>query len=114
MTDAPDRLVDEARLAELADDLGGEDLALVLAMFLQEAERETARLAGGLPEAEHLKAGHFLRSGALNLGLIALSDAARHAEVVPTPERAVAVARIAAAVAQTRAALGPRARSAAA
>ena len=92
MTEMP--LLDEDRLAELAGDLGVADLRLVLAMFLDEAAVETARLATGLEETEHMKAGHFLRSGALNLGLMAISDAARTAEVVPAPERPVAVARI--------------------
>ena len=107
MTDVP--LLDDDRLAELSDDLGSDDLALVLAMFLQEAEAEAERLAVGLAEADHMKAGHFLRSGALNLGLIGLSHAARRAEIVPVDERPGAVAQIAGLVAATRHALGPRA-----
>ena len=110
MTDAS--LLDEDRLLELDRDLGEGDLALVLAMFLDEAAAEVAKLEAGLPDPQRRKAGHFLRSGALNLGLTGLSDAARAVE--GADDRPAAVAAVRAAVEATRDALGPRAEARAA
>lgn len=104
-----DATLDEDRLAELAEDLGADDLTLVLAMFLEEAEAEASKLARGQPDAERRKSGHFLRSGALNLGLAGLSEAAEAVHMTDGVGRAAAVAAVRAAIDATRDALGPRA-----
>lgn len=102
-------ILDEDRLAELADDLGADDLALVLAMFLKEAAAEAAKLDHAQPGPERRKSGHFLRSGALNLGLAGLSRAAQAVHFAGEDDRADVVAAVRAMIDATRDALGPRA-----
>ncbi|UWQ22142.1 histidine kinase [Jannaschia sp. W003] len=102
---AEDPLLDLDRLAELAEEVGEEDLSAVLLMFLDEASAEVARLASGLGDAEHAKATHFLRSGALNIGLGALARAAAEAAEAAPAGRAASGAAIAALVARSRAAV---------
>jgi hypothetical protein len=58
-------MIDMTRIAELSDEIGDEDLALILATYLDEA-------AESLSEFNTENRGdrlHFIRSGALNLGL---------------------------------------------
>lgn len=76
-------MVDIRRIEELRVEIGEEDMIAVLGVFLAEAEQVIARIARPLPEAEHAMAVHFLRSGALNLGLQSFADQA--AEVATTP-----------------------------
>ena len=66
-------MIDWSRLAELRSEIGDEDLADVVALFLEEADEVVARIAGGLPDAEMEGQLHFLKGSALNLGLKDLS-----------------------------------------
>ena len=61
------------RLNELRSEIGDEDLADVVAMFLDEADEVVAGIAGGLSDPEMEAQLHFLKGSALNLGLSDLS-----------------------------------------
>lgn len=80
-------MVDAERITELIQEIGEEDLILVFGMFAAEAERTIDSLGTGLPAPDCAKAIHFLRSGALNIGLTSL---ARQADefTAATPEQA--------------------------
>ncbi|GIT92644.1 hypothetical protein JANAI62_31190 [Jannaschia pagri] len=81
-------MVDKNRISELRQEIGEEDMAVVFGIFQQEAEETIARIASGLCDQEHAKATHFLRSGALNIGLISLAKQADLAAAVPGNDRA--------------------------
>ena len=61
------------RLNELRAEIGDEDLADVVTMFLEEADEVVARISCGLPDADMEAQLHFLKGRALNLGLADLS-----------------------------------------
>ena len=84
MTDAP---FDEDRLDELLSEIGAEDLGAVLDLFLAEACEAASGLHDALTADEYAKAMHFLRSGAVNLGLLGLAAEARRLARLPDPER---------------------------
>ncbi|MEM7644289.1 MAG: hypothetical protein AAF366_17445 [Pseudomonadota bacterium] len=69
-------MIDETRMTELRDEIGAEDLAMILDVYLEEAAEMLASLATPLSPEDRGKALHFLRSGALNLGLSGLAGAA--------------------------------------
>jgi HPt (histidine-containing phosphotransfer) domain-containing protein len=81
-------MVDVARIEELTEEIGDEAVSAVLMLFLEEARATIDRIATSLSEAEHAAAIHFLRSGALNLGLVSLAGAAAAAAFAPPLERA--------------------------
>lgn len=62
-------LIDWARLKELRDEIGAEDLAEVAAIFLEEADEVVARLTRTRAPGELAAHLHFLKGSALNLGL---------------------------------------------
>lgn len=101
-------LLDDVRVAELIEEIGEEDLADVMLMFLDEAEREVAAIALGLEDDAHAKATHFVRSGSLNIGLKALADEATRADHVPPAERAETGRRLAGLLNRSRAAISKR------
>lgn len=69
-------MIDSERITELEAEIGAEDLGMILAMFFEEAADTFAGIEAGL-DAEGLgRAMHFLRSGALNLGLRGFATAA--------------------------------------
>ncbi|MFZ1470937.1 MAG: Hpt domain-containing protein [Paracoccaceae bacterium] len=68
------------RLAELRSEIGDEDLAEVVEMFLEEADGVVAQIRTGLAEAEMESQLHFLKGSALNLGLSALADLCQSGE----------------------------------
>lgn len=82
--------LDHDRLAELETEIGAEDLRQVLDMFLQEAVDAVSTLRDDLSAGEYAKSMHFLRSGALNLGLAALAREARRIAALPDRERRAA------------------------
>ena len=70
-------MIDAARLKELEDDFGAEDLDEIIEAFLDEAEEALGALAGMLGrEAETERAGqlHFLKGCARNIGARDLGD----------------------------------------
>lgn len=66
-------MIDWSRLDELREEIGDEDLADVVAMFLDEADGVVGRVATGLSDAELESQLHFLKGSALNLGLAELA-----------------------------------------
>lgn len=73
-------LVDIDRLTELRDEIGPEDLEVVVSAFLEEAD-EAIALLSRVGETDGLAAQlHFLRGAALNLGLAALAECCRLGE----------------------------------
>ncbi|MGB3554624.1 MAG: hypothetical protein WBA25_08295 [Jannaschia sp.] len=99
-------MIDQDRITELKDEIGDDDLALVLGMFIAEARREIARIGTGLDAVDHAKATHFLRSGALNVGLVGLARDADLAAMVQADARAGTAEILARALRQSTAALG--------
>jgi hypothetical protein len=83
-------MVDIARIEELYDEVGQEAVAAVLSVFAHEARLTIDLIETSLGDAEHAAAVHFVRSGALNLGLNSLADAADAAASAPRDERAQA------------------------
>lgn len=66
-------MIEWGRLNELRAEIGEEDLADVVTMFLEEADEVVARIFAGLPDPEMAAQLHFLKGSALNLGLSDLS-----------------------------------------
>jgi histidine phosphotransfer protein HptB len=62
-------MIDWTRLNELRSEIGDEDLADVVEMFLEEADGVVIHISGGLSSAEMESQLHFLKGSALNLGL---------------------------------------------
>ncbi len=62
-------MIDWDRLNELRDEIGAEDLADVVSVFLEEADEVMAQVVAGLPAARMEAQLHFLKGSALNLGL---------------------------------------------
>lgn len=73
-------MIEWNRLAELRAEIGEDNLADVIALFLEEADEVVARIAGDLPDAQLEAELHFLKGSALNLGLQALSTLCQEGE----------------------------------
>ena len=72
-----DDLVNWGRVGELADEIGGDEFAEVLEIFLEECDGAAARLG----DTDALEADlHFLRGAAMNLGLDRLAAACQSGE----------------------------------
>ncbi|MGB3689725.1 MAG: Hpt domain-containing protein [Jannaschia helgolandensis] len=69
-------MIDTERIAELQAEIGAEDLSCIVSVYLEEARATLAQIAAGLTEEDHARAIHFLRSGALNIGLSGVADVA--------------------------------------
>lgn len=68
-------MIDTSRMNELRAEVGDEDLLLILSAFFEEARAMTDALPlASEPERDRLL--HCLRSGALNMGLAAVAEAA--------------------------------------
>lgn len=72
-------MIDWDRVRELRDEIGAEDFAEVVLMFLQEADEVVLRMRGGdRPRggtgAAVVEDLHFLRGAALNLGFRELAE----------------------------------------
>ena len=77
------------RVAELREEIGAEDFAEVVDLFLTEVEAAIAQLFGPNGEAVATEAQlHFLKGAALNLGFRALSDICRKGEQAAAAGRA--------------------------
>ncbi|WP_299814697.1 Hpt domain-containing protein [uncultured Jannaschia sp.] len=98
-------MIDQARILELESEIGAEDLVMILAAYFEEARAMIRRIEHGLRPEEIVRALHFLRSGALNLGLVGLAEIAeRMREIGPVADGA-ALTDI---LEETRVALAPR------
>lgn len=77
-------MIDWSRIDELRAEIGDDDIADVVALFLEEADEVVAGLAGGgLGEADLAQALHALNGAALNLGLADLAALCAAAEAEP-------------------------------
>lgn len=61
-------MIDWTRVSELQDEIGADDFAEVVEIFLEEVEEEIAALQSGVAEEELQGKLHFLKGSALNLG----------------------------------------------
>ena len=66
-------MIDWARVGDLRAEIGGEDFAEVIELFLEEADEVVARLSGPSELGELGKLLHFLKGSALNLGFSELA-----------------------------------------
>lgn len=72
-------MIDWDRVSELKAEVGEEDFAEVLEMFIEEVEE--ALMGLGKPDAHLIREGlHFVKGSALNIGLSELSEMCREAE----------------------------------
>jgi histidine phosphotransfer protein HptB len=62
-------MIDWKRVEELRDEIGADDFAEVVGMFLEEADETIERLSARLPVDDVEGQLHFLKGSALNLGL---------------------------------------------
>lgn len=74
-------MVDSERLKELTEEIGAEDLGCIIDLFVQEALDALAGIEAGSDAVGMARAIHFLRSGALDLGMRGLAAAAGAVEV---------------------------------
>ena len=73
-------MIDWERVKELRGEIGADDFAEVVEMFLEEADEAVTRLAPTLT-AKAMEADlHFLKGAALNLGFVALSGLCQDGE----------------------------------
>lgn len=73
-------MIDWDRVNELRDEIGAEDLADVVTVFLEEADEVMTRVLGGLGAPQMEAQLHFLKGSALNLGLRDLADLCQNGE----------------------------------
>lgn len=73
-------MIDWDRVAELRNEIGGEDFAEVVDMFLEEADEVAETMKGGLASVAVEAALHFLKGSALNLGFRELARLCQVAE----------------------------------
>ncbi|NJM82740.1 MAG: hypothetical protein HC844_09730 [Tabrizicola sp.] len=66
-------MIDWKRVEELREEIGADDFAEVVGMFLDEAHQTIDRLRGGIPPEVVGGQLHFLKGSALNLGLTELA-----------------------------------------
>jgi HPt (histidine-containing phosphotransfer) domain-containing protein len=73
-------MIDWERVKELRREIGADDFAEVVQMFMQEADEAVSRLSPGLT-AKAIEADlHYLKGAALNLGFTALSGLCQEGE----------------------------------
>ena len=73
-------MIDWARVGELRDEIGCEDFAEVVSLFLEEADEVVQRL-GACADAKALESAlHFLKGSALNLGFERLAQLCQDGE----------------------------------
>ncbi len=103
-------MIDQTRIDELRTEIGDEDLHLIITVYVEEARATLEQISGGLSQEEHRRAVHFLRSGALNLGLRGMSTVAGELEADlmadPAAAQASSAARLADILDRTQAELG--------
>jgi HPt (histidine-containing phosphotransfer) domain-containing protein len=81
-------MIDWGRVRELRDEIGAEDFAEVVELFLEEADEVAVKLSAAKTPQEIESALHFLKGSALNLGFQDL------AAVCQTGEKAAAAQQI--------------------
>jgi HPt (histidine-containing phosphotransfer) domain-containing protein len=84
-------MIDWSRVEELKNEIGAEDFAEVVALFLEEADEVVADMGRGLPAPKVESALHFLKGSALNLGFSKLAKLCQGGETVAAQGDAGAV-----------------------
>lgn len=74
-------MIDWDRVTELRDEIGADDLATVIGMFLDEVSEKLQEVQGGSSTASLSEDMHFLKSSALNIGFAELAQLCSAAEV---------------------------------
>jgi histidine phosphotransfer protein HptB len=67
-------MIDWGRVRELRDEIGAEDFAEVVQLFLEETDEVAEKIGSNMPESEIESALHFLKGSALNLGFRELAS----------------------------------------
>lgn len=84
-------MIDWSRVDDLKGEIGADDFAEVVALFLDEADEVVARLTAG-PDPSRIEAElHFLKGSALNLGLAALAQLCQEGEKAAAAGQAAGV-----------------------
>jgi HPt (histidine-containing phosphotransfer) domain-containing protein len=73
-------MIDWERVKELRGEIGADDFAEVVTMFLEEADEAMARLTPGMSAKEMEEDLHFMKGAALNLGFSSLSTLCQEGE----------------------------------
>lgn len=73
-------MIDIVRIHELRSEIGKDDLAVIVAAYVEEARDTLERVASGPSQDTQARAVHFLRSGALNIGLRGIATLAGQLE----------------------------------
>lgn len=73
-------MIDWQRVAELRDEIGEDDFAEVVEIFLEEVESSLEALKNAPGEENLCDVMHFLKGSALNLGFSALGELCRDGE----------------------------------
>ncbi|WP_375687854.1 Hpt domain-containing protein [Pseudooceanicola sp. LIPI14-2-Ac024] len=95
-------MIDWERIGDLRAEVGADDFAEVIALFLDDTDSQVAALAPG-PDLEARL--HYLKGSAMTVGLPALSDLCRAGETAAGRGAATDLDGIAACYARSRAAL---------
>ena len=74
------KMIDWSRVKDLRSEIGAEDFAEVVAMFLDEADEVIARISADLGAKALESDLHFLKGAALNLGFDALAAVCQDGE----------------------------------
>lgn len=98
-------MIDHSRIQELRTEIGDEDLTFIVSVYLEEARRTLDGLSGGLSQDDRARTVHFLRSGALNIGLRGIATLAGRLENGSTMPLALCAGQLHAALDQTMAEL---------
>lgn len=75
-------MIDWERIAELREEIGAEDLAEVMEMFLEEVGGRLEELKARTSDQSLAEDMHFLKSSALNIGFAKLADICSGYEVL--------------------------------
>jgi HPt (histidine-containing phosphotransfer) domain-containing protein len=97
-------MIDWDRVESLREEIGKEDFAEVVEMFLAESDQTVARLLAGRPDPTLEADLHFLKGSALNLGFSALAARCSAGEKRAAAGAPVDVAEVAECFAATRSA----------
>jgi HPt (histidine-containing phosphotransfer) domain-containing protein len=73
-------MIDWDRVKELRNEIGADDFAEVVEMFLEEADEAIARLPTNVTAKALESDLHYLKGAALNLGFVALSGLCQEGE----------------------------------
>jgi len=75
-------MIDWDQVARLRDEVGAEDFDDIVALFIEEVEEVTARLANGQSPLSVEEDLHLLKGSALNLGFTRFSDLCQTGETL--------------------------------